>query len=120
MTTVSILPETGTSLPGGYRAIAGARNSRGPTAGAALDALSAQLDDEEAGTLVVVQNMKPDRFFTAAQQARLKELFDAWRTARDSGGVFPDGDRAELEALTMTELKASGSRAKALFESATP
>ena len=57
-----------------YRAIAhpGKAQSVGRTAGEALDALTAQLADEETGTLVVVQQMRPDRFFTEAQVARLR------------------------------------------------
>ena len=45
-----------------------------------MDALAAQLDQSEAGTLIVVQQMRPDRFFTADQQQRLDELMVRWRT----------------------------------------
>jgi hypothetical protein len=83
MTTVAILPEA-TEAGTTYRAVAGEKQSVGRTAGEALDALTAQLSDEEAGTLVVVQNLRPDRFFTAAQQDRLSELMSRWRTARDT------------------------------------
>lgn len=118
MTAITIVPESELIRTGGFRATAGMRHSSGNTPGEALDALSAQLSEEESGTLLVVQSMKPDRFFTVVQQQRLKELFDRWRVARDSGMPFPVEDQAELEALTMTELKASGLRAKALFEAA--
>ena len=57
---------------------------------------------------------EPDEFFGVEQGTRLKELFDRWRIARDSGEPFPVEDQAELEALTMAELRASGLRAKAL------
>ena len=70
MTTITILPEKADS----YRAVAGDKESTGRTAGEALDALTSQLEDEESGTLVIVQNRKPDEFFDAAQQARLTEL----------------------------------------------
>ena len=59
---------------------------------------------------------EPDKFFDAVQIARLKELFDRWRMFRDTREPFLDEDQAELETLTMTELKASGLRAKAFFE----
>ena len=62
------------------------------------------------------QEMQPDRFFTAEQQERLKELFDRWRLARDSGATFRADEQVELERLTSEELEASGLRAKALFE----
>ena len=118
MTAITIVPESELIRTGGFRATAGMRHSFGNTPGEALDTLSAQLNEEESGTFLVVQSMKPDRFFTVVQQQRLKELFDRWRVARDSGMPVPVEDQAELEALTMTELKASGLRAKALFEAA--
>src|SRR5690348_6528167 len=56
MTTVAILPEsTGKDGPT-YRAVAGNLQSVGRTAGEALDALTAQLSEEESGTLIIVQN----------------------------------------------------------------
>ncbi len=64
MTTIAILPEQ----TGSYRAIAGSRESTGGTAGQALDALTAQLRDDETGTLVIVQNQQADQFFTRSQQ----------------------------------------------------
>ena len=118
MTTISIVPEAESMRSKKFRAFAGLRNSSGNTPGEALDAISAQLGEEESGTMLVIQSMKPDRFFDAAQQRRLKELFDRWREARDTEASFPPQDQAELEALTMAELKASGLRAKALFEAA--
>jgi hypothetical protein len=42
MTTITILPEDKS-----FRAVAGERESIGRTAGEALDALTAQLDDDE-------------------------------------------------------------------------
>ena len=70
MTAISIVRET-TDADGkaSYRAIAhdGQTRSVGRTPGEALDALTAQLGDEESGTLVAVQQMRPDRFFGAAE-----------------------------------------------------
>jgi hypothetical protein len=63
---VSIMPVAGQQGVT-FSAVAGDRRASGATAGAALDALAAQLPEDEAGTLVVIQSGKPDRFFGAAQ-----------------------------------------------------
>lgn len=114
MTSVAILPES--SAQGGtvYRAVAGERQAVADTAGAALDALTAQLPLEETGTLVVVQNHRPDQYFTAKQQQRLQELMRRWRGARDAGGnPLSKSEQTELEALVNAEVEASGQRAAA-------
>ena len=116
MTKVAILPiptEQGALF---YRAIAGEKHAQGKTAGEALDALTAQLSADEASTLVVVQSLRPDRFFTAAQQERLAALMDRWRTARDQGATLPADEQTELEALMAAELHASAARAAALAD----
>jgi hypothetical protein len=87
-TTVAILPEsedTGRTTCG---AIARNAQSTGRTAGEALDALTAQLSKEEAGTLIVVQLRRPWRFFTAQQQRREK-LMARWRPVRDADHPMP-------------------------------
>jgi hypothetical protein len=116
MTRVAILPvptESGDLL---YRAVSGAKHSEGNTAGEALDALTVQLPEDEAGTLVIVQNWRPDAFFNARQQDRLAALMARWRTARDQGTVLPPDELAELGALTEAELRASAARAAALAD----
>jgi len=55
MTKVDILEETAESGKPTFRAVAGDKQSVGRSAGEALDALTAQLPADEAGTLVVVQ-----------------------------------------------------------------
>lgn len=70
MTTIAILPDNRGAEKTTYRAVAGSIQSEGKTAGEALDALTAQLG-EEAGTLIIVQNQRPDQFFSAQQQQRL-------------------------------------------------
>jgi hypothetical protein len=95
MTTITILPEKTDS----YRAVAGDKESTGRTAGEALDALTSQLEDEEGGTLVIVQNYKPDRFFNAAQQERLTELMQL----REAVDLSPE-EESELEGLVEAEL----------------
>ena len=113
MTKVAILPESSVQGDTMYRAVAGARHAVAKTVGAALDALAAQLPPEESGTLVVVQNHRPDQFFTAQQQQRLGQLIGRWRAARDSENSLPASEQAELNALVDAEVQASGARAAA-------
>ena len=95
MATITILPETDNR----YRARAGDKESTGRTAGEALDALASQLEDEQSGTLVIVQNHKADRFFNAAQQERLTELMQL----RKDSHLSPE-EESELESLVEAEL----------------
>src|SRR5713101_7357044 len=113
MTKVAILPEPSIKGDTMYRAVAGARQAVAKMVGGALDALTAQLPPEESGTLVVVQNHRPDRFFTAQQQRRLEELMERWRTKRDQGKSLSGSEQAELSSLVDAELQASGERAAA-------
>jgi hypothetical protein len=115
MTKVAILPES--AVQGGmeYRVIAAGRQAIARTAGAALDAVTAQLPADEAGTLVIVQNHRPDRFFTAQQHQRLAEPMARWRAARDAGTSLPPSEQAELDALVDAEVRASGDRAAAVL-----
>jgi hypothetical protein len=116
MTKVAILPVTTEQGGKAYHAIAGKKQSAGATAGAALDALTAQLSADEASTLVVVQNLRPDRFFTAAQQQRLEELMMHWRAAQDNDGAWSQQEQAELESLIETELEGATRRAAMLAD----
>lgn len=116
MTTISIMPEKMGEATTGYLAVAGPLQSAGKTPGEALDALTSQLGEGETGTLVIVQQMRPDRFFTEAQQQRLTELMERWRTARDQKTALSAQEQAELEALAQAELKASADRAAALVD----
>lgn len=113
MTKVAILPEPSVGGATKYRAVAGAHQTVGETAGAALDALTAKLPPDEAGTLVVVQNHKPDQFFSEKQQRRLHELMSRWREARASGRPLARAEQDELNDLVDTEVRASGERAAA-------
>lgn len=113
MTTVSILPipaERGTTT---YVAVSGGRQSAGKTVGEALDALNVQLNDDQTGTMVIVQHYRPDQFFDRVQQRRLEELMTRWRMARDAGQAFPAEEQAELEAMVDTELRAAADRCAA-------
>lgn len=113
MTTVTILP---LEMPGGttYQALASGRMAEGKTAGQALDALTLQFPDVGDESLLVVRRLGPDDFFTAAQQTRLKDLFDRWRKARDLGESLSAGEQVELESLVEAEVEASGIRAAAI------
>ena len=110
MTAITILPEKISTVETRYRALAGERESTGRSAGEALDNLTSQLSDDEAGMLVVIQNLRPDAFFTAAQQQRLGELMSRWRAARDS---LDEEEQTELQSLIDDELSAARLRAEA-------
>ncbi len=118
MTRVAILPVPTNKGEVSYRAVAGNKQSQGATAGEALDALTAQLSEDDRGTLVVVQNLRPDRYFSADQQRRLAELMTRWRSARDGGAALPATELAELQALVDEELRASAARASELADEA--
>lgn len=114
MTTIAIFPDTPNTTPKQFRAVSGAVESVGATVGQALDALTAQLGGAEETVLVVVQSVRPDAFFTAAQQQRLAELMDRWRLARDKGTTLSPRDQAELDGLVEAELRAASERSAAL------
>ena len=120
MTTIAIVPENPGSATTGYRAVAGTNHATGKTAGAALDALTAQLGELESTTLVVLQQARPDSFFTAQQQERLAELLLRWRAVREGGPSLPPEEQAELDALVHAELQAATKRAQALLPGSTP
>ena len=114
MTKIAILPEPAESGLVTYRAIAGRQQSVGKTAGEALDALNS-LTGEDAATLVIVQHQRPDEFFTAGQQARLQELMQRWRVAREDGTALSAAEQVELENMIEAELRAAGERTAALL-----
>ncbi len=114
MTKVAILPVPTGKGGISYRALAGDKRSQGKTAGEALDALTLQLSDDKASTLIIVQSQRPDCFFDAAQQQRLAELMERWRLARDRGETLSVEEQSELESLVKTELCASADRTDAL------
>src|SRR5579864_9510768 len=111
MTKVAILPIPTDKGVVSFRAVAGDKRSEGATAGQALDALTAQLSEEETRTLVIVQSGRPDRFFNAAQQQRLADLMACWRAAQKTGQQLKAEEQAELDALVEAELRASAARA---------
>jgi DNA-binding IclR family transcriptional regulator len=116
MTKITIVPERTEAGSTAYRAIAGQRQSLGKTAGEALDTLAAMLPDEERGTLIIVQDFQPDRFFTERQIERLQTLMTRWREARDKGTCLPPDEQAELENLIDAELQGATERAEVLLQ----
>ncbi|MHB1426966.1 MAG: hypothetical protein ACYC3I_27745 [Gemmataceae bacterium] len=114
MTTIAIVPDHPQNATPRFRAVAGEVQSVGATAGQALDALRAQLGEPEQTTLVVVQPMRPDALFTAAQQQRLAELMDRWRAASAADTTLLPQEQAELDALVEAELRAAADRSAAL------
>jgi hypothetical protein len=120
MTTVAILPISDSNGEKSYRAIAGNKQSIGKTAGQALDALTAQLDEIDFSALLVIQSFHPDSFFNAEQQERLAELMNLWRLARDQGQELPPKQQTELDKLVELELKAATARTAALIQQSNP
>jgi archaellum biogenesis ATPase FlaH len=116
MTNVAIMPISTDQGDLSYRAISGEKHAQGKTAGEALDALTTQLSADEASTLVIVQSLRPDRFFSEAQQQRLETLMARWRDLRDQGKTLPPHEQAELETLVAAELRASAARAAVLAD----
>ncbi|HEX8738363.1 MAG TPA: hypothetical protein VF721_23730 [Pyrinomonadaceae bacterium] len=110
MTTITILPEEKI-----FRAVAGKKESIGRTAGEALDALTAQLDEEETGTLVIIQNRRSDKFFNASQQNRLTSLMEKRKTETLSAA-----EESELENLVEAELNGARQRATELLHGLKP
>ena len=92
----------------------------GRTAGEALDALVARLSEEEAETLIIVRNLRPDRFFGAEQRQRLEQLMARWRAAREANASLPPVEQAELERLVDDEVNAPAQRAATLHRELAP
>ena len=99
-----------------YHATGHGKHAEGRTPGAALDALTARLGDVLAPTVVIIQHMRPDPYFTAAQQERLDTLMTRWRQARDQGDTLPADIQSELEQLVDAELAASAARAAGIAD----
>jgi hypothetical protein len=59
--------------------------------------------------------MRPDEFFTLAQQQRLAELIARWREGRDQHNDLTSDEQSELDALIAEELEAARRRATALL-----
>ncbi|HEY9597060.1 MAG TPA: hypothetical protein V6D33_05270, partial [Cyanophyceae cyanobacterium] len=73
-------------------------------------------EGHELGTLLIIQNFRPDWFFSTQQQQRLSNLMNLWRTAHDQGQTLPPEQQAELDNLVKAELKATTARTAALVQ----
>jgi hypothetical protein len=67
-----------------------------------------------------IQQLRPDRFFTAKQQRRLAELMQHWRTACDQRTTLSPEEQAELKALVEAELRGAAERAATTIRRLTP
>ena len=113
MTTITVLPPR--EAESEYRAVVDGVEATGGTPGQAIDALVTRTGRPTETTLIIVQPITADEFFTAEQQARLADLMARWRQARDAQTPFPAVEQAELDALIATELKAATARASAVL-----
>jgi hypothetical protein len=120
MKTIALFPDFPGFRPPNFRAIAGKRQAVGKTAGEALDALVEQLDEEEAGILVIVQHLRPDAFFTVDQQQRLQELMARWHCAQATQSSLSPDERAELDSLVEAEWRATAERTRSLVRGLAP
>ncbi|MBI1829953.1 MAG: hypothetical protein HYR84_00720 [Planctomycetes bacterium] len=120
MIHIAILPVPAEHGGVSYCAISRGKQSHGATAGEALDALTVQLHDDEKGTVVVIQDRRPDQFFTRDQQQRLAELMARWRACRDEGKALSPEEEADLSALVDAELRGAALRADAMADGRTP
>ena len=111
MTTICIVPERRPNGETTYHATTREQHSAGNSPGEALDALSAQLSPDDGGTLIIVQQGEPDRYFSRRQLERLAELMSQWCAARDSETGVPAALQRELESLVDAEWNAAGDRA---------
>ena len=100
--------------------MAGETQAIGPTVGQALDGLRMKLGNPAETTLVIVQPLTPDAFFTEEQRDRLAALMSRWRSARDQGTNLPPSEQAELDSLVEAEVRAAGARAAQLLRSIRP
>ena len=96
-----------------FEAAQGELSAKGRTAGEALDALTALLGTPTTH-VVIVQAQRPDRFFGAAEQTRLKTLMQRFQNAQEGEASLSDAEREELEALIDAELEAAEARAREL------
>jgi hypothetical protein len=122
MTTIEIIREPANEQTAIYRAICGEQQAAGVTPGAALDALeqllATQGEEQDNGTVIIVQRFRPDVFFTKKQQTRLRDLMDRFHAARNAGQELPPEQRQELEDLVHAEWQAAIRRAEAMLDEA--
>ncbi len=62
----------------------------------------------------------PDRFFTATQRDRLRELMDGKEVAANAGPSLTEEEHAELSLLIDAEVHAATARADSLLRELSP
>lgn len=105
MTTITILPEEKN-----FRAVAGKKEFVGRTIGEAIDGLDAQLNEDESGTLLVIQKQRADKFFGESEQKRLVELM-----SKKENKTLSVKEISELEKLVEAELNGARRRSEELI-----
>jgi hypothetical protein len=120
MATITVIPDDPRVPAAPYRAVAGETQAVGSTVGQALDGLRTKLGDQQETTLVIVQPMTPDSYFSADERDRLAALMSRWRTARDAGIQLSPDEQAELDELVKAEVRAAGERAAELLRAVRP
>ena len=113
MTTITIPPENAVTPT--FHAWTDDKESVGRTMGEALDALTAQLPEDDLPTVIIVKRNKPDQFFDARQHQRLGELMEKLRFARNQETELPPAEQRELEELVNAELRGAIKRTDAMF-----
>ena len=101
--------------PPSFWAVCGHVQSVGRTPGEALDRLLQQFPDARTEPLIVLPRNRPDTFFGAAQQLRLRQLAEA-----KHGRALSSTEVQELAELIDIELAASGKRAEAWYRALRP
>ncbi len=115
MTTIAILPTSNTSTrKQRFEAVSGHQHAEGATVGKALDALSQKIGKAKQPNLIVVQSTEGDKFFTAKQTAKMKQLMAEWRRCRDDGVAFDQESEKSLQDLVNLELAATAKRCEAM------
>jgi len=114
MATITVVRDDPQTSGFAFRAVNGNRQAVGATVGQALDALGPGGMPNET-TLVVLQPMTSDAYFTAEQRDRLANLMAKWRRARDLDQVLDQSEQSEIEELVKAEVTAAGRRAADLI-----
>ena len=116
MTKIAVFQENDGAEQLAFRAVTAGSQAMGRTAGEALDALTTQLPDGGADTLIIVRSFRPDQFFTASQRHRLGQRMASWRSAQDAGTSLAPEEQSELEGLIEAEIHAATERAASLSQ----
>ena len=118
MTTIEIVQEQFKAQTI-YRAICGMQQAAGTTPGQALDMLEQELaakgSGESGNILIIVQRFRPDNFFSAEQQLRLRELMERFHQANATGQALAPNEQQELEQLVDAEWNAAIERSATII-----